>query len=93
MLLHAERPLGISLRIFPCNSSIQECIKSVRNHAKKSYLAYENRVKLHLLRVELRCKLPGKLHRVTGPLAHDVVLNHTFELLINIFFDVFEMSI
>ena len=38
---------------------------------------------LHLLRVELRCKLPGKLYRVTGPLAHDVVLNHTFELLIN----------
>ena len=32
----------------------------------------------------MRCKLPGKLHRVTGgPLAHDVVLNHTFELLIN----------
>ena len=27
---------------------------------------------LHLLRVELRCKLPGKLHRVTGPLAHAV---------------------
>ena len=24
---------------------------------------------LHLLRVELRSKLPGKLHRVTGPLA------------------------
>ena len=38
---------------------------------------------LYLLSVELRCKLPGKLHRVTGPLAHDVVLNHTFELLIN----------
>ena len=29
MLLHAERPLGISLRILPCNSSIQACIKSV----------------------------------------------------------------
>ena len=39
---------------------------------------------LNLLRVELRCKLPGKLHRVTGPLAHRVVLNHTFELLISI---------
>ena len=25
----------------------------------------------------------GKLHRVTGPLAHHVVLNHTFELPIN----------
>ena len=24
-----------------------------------------------------------RLHRVTGPLAHDVVFNHTFELLIN----------
>ena len=38
---------------------------------------------MYLLRVELRCKLPGKLHRVAGPLAHHVVLNHTFELLIN----------
>ena len=38
---------------------------------------------LHLLRVEFRCKFPGKLHRVTEPLAHDVVLSHTFELLIN----------
>ena len=38
---------------------------------------------LHMLRVELRSKLPGKLRRVTGPLAHDVVLNHTFEFLIN----------
>ena len=51
---------------------------------------------LHLLRVELRCKFPGKLHRVTGPLAHHVVSNHIFELLILIpqcFFDIFEMSI
>ena len=36
---------------------------------------------LHLVRVRLRCTLPGKLHRVTGPLAHHVVLNRTFELL------------
>ena len=35
---------------------------------------------MYLLRVELRYKLPGKLHRVTGPLAHAVVLNHIFEL-------------
>ena len=49
------------------------------------FLTYQTFVtNLHLLRVELRCKLPGKLHRVTGPLAHHVVLNHTFELLINI---------
>ena len=42
------------------------------------FLTYQTFVtNLHLLR-ELRCKLPGKLHRVTGPLAHDVVLNHTF---------------
>ena len=34
--------------------------------------------------VELRCTLPGKSHRVTGPLAHHVVLNHTFELLVSI---------
>ena len=34
--------------------------------------------------VELRCTLPGKLHRVTGPLAHHVVLNHTFEFLVAI---------
>ena len=39
MLLHADRPLGISLQILSCNSSIQACIKSVGNHAKKSYLA------------------------------------------------------
>ena len=38
---------------------------------------------LHLLGVEMRSKLPGKLHRVTGPLAHDVVLNHTFEVLLH----------
>ena len=31
MLLHAERPMGISFRILPCNSSIQACIKSVGN--------------------------------------------------------------
>ena len=30
---------------------------------------------LHLLRVELRCKLPGKLHRVTGPLQNDTISN------------------
>ena len=50
------------------------------------FLTYQTFVtNLLLLRVELRCKLPGKLHRVTGPLAHHdhVVLNHTFELLIN----------
>ena len=35
MLLHTQRPLGISLRILPCNSSTQACIKSVDNHAKK----------------------------------------------------------
>ena len=32
--------------------------------------------------VGLRCTLPGNLHRVTGPLAHHVVLNHTFEHLV-----------
>ena len=48
------------------------------------FLKYQTFVtNLHLLRVELRSMLPGKLHRVTGPLAHHVVLNHTFELLIN----------
>ena len=49
------------------------------------FLTYQTFVtNLHLLRVELRCKLLlGNLHRVTGPLAHHVVLNHTFELLIN----------
>ena len=48
------------------------------------FLTYQTFVtNLYLLRIELRCKFPGKLHRVTGPLAHDVVLNHTFELLIN----------
>ena len=60
------------------------------------FLTYQTFVpNLHLLGVELRSKLPGKLHRVTGPFAHDVVLNHTFELLINttMLFDIFEMSI
>ena len=42
------------------------------------FLTYQTFVtNLHLLRVELRCKLLlGNLHRVTGPLAHHVVLNH-----------------
>ena len=32
------------------------------------FLTYQTFVtNLHLLKVELRCKLPGKLHRVTGP--------------------------
>ena len=54
------------------------------SQAANIFLTYQTFVtNLHLLRVELRCKLPGKLHGVTGPLAHDVVLNHTFELLIN----------
>ena len=46
MLLHAERPLGISLRILPCNLSIQACTKSVGNHAKKSYLALTKQGKI-----------------------------------------------
>ena len=44
MLLHAERPLGISLRILPCNSSIQACIKSVGNHAKKFGLRKQGKI-------------------------------------------------
>ena len=44
MLLHAERPLGINLQIFPCNLSIQACIKSVGNHARKSYFGLRKRV-------------------------------------------------
>ena len=62
-------------------------LANTRFHASQFaniFLTYQTFVtNLHLLRVELRCKLPGKLHRVTGPLAHDVVLNHIFELLIN----------
>ena len=43
------------------------------------FVTYQTLVtNLHLLRVELRCKLPGKLHRVTGPLAHHVVLKHIY---------------
>ena len=54
------------------------------------FLTYQTFItNLQLLRVELRCKLPGKLHRVTGPLAHHVVLNHTFD----VFFYILEMSI
>ena len=49
------------------------------------FLTYQTfvTINLHLLRVKLRCKLSGILHRVTGPLAHHVILNHTFEFLIN----------
>ena len=32
---------------------------------------------LHLLRVELRCKLQEKLHRVTGPLVREEKINTT----------------
>ena len=53
-------------------------VKILFHHTHQTFVT-----NLHLLRVELRCKLPGKLHHVTGPLADDVVLNHTFELLIN----------
>ena len=42
MLLHAERPLGISLRVLPCNSSIQACIKSI------GILTQRNRIWLNL---------------------------------------------
>ena len=55
MLLHAERPLGISLQFLPCNSSIQACTKSVGNHAKKSYLASEDRVKFSALAFASAC--------------------------------------
>ena len=37
----------------------------------KVFLTYQTLVtSLHLLRVELRCKLQEKLHRVTGPLKN-----------------------
>ena len=52
---------------FPADASVRITARSIRP----------------CLRVELRWKLPGKLHRVIGPLAHDVVLNLTFELLIS----------
>ena len=53
------------------------------SHFANIFLTYQTFViNLHRSRVELHCKLPGKLHRVTGFLAHDVVSNHTFELLI-----------
>ena len=62
-------------------------VKLANTRFHHSLLIYSKNItfvtNLHLLRVELRCKLPGNLHRVTGPLAHHVVLNHTFELLIN----------
>ena len=86
--------LGCNLQL--CRCKIGKC--TFPSQFANIFLTYQTFVtNLHLLRVELRCKLPGKLHRVTGPLAHDVVLNHTFELLINTtiqcFFDIFEMSI
>ena len=40
------------------------------------FLTYQTFVtNLHLLRVELRCKLQEKLHRVTGPLNESEILN------------------
>ena len=39
------------------------------------FLTYQTFVTiLHLLRVELRCKLQEKLHRVTGPLGKNEVI-------------------
>ena len=39
------------------------------------FLTYQTFVtNLHLLRVELRCKLQEKLHRVTGPLVESAIL-------------------
>ena len=73
----------IQLRIVCCNTHVYTfhvCLCLLANIFLTCQTFVTN---LHLLRVELRCKFPGKLHRVTGPLAHDVVLNHTFELLIN----------
>ena len=51
---------------------------------------------LKLLRVELRCKLAGKIAPCDRAFAHHVILTHTFELLINYynaFLIYFEMSI
>ena len=81
------------------NSSLGRCKigkYTFPSHFANIFLTYQTFVtNLHLLRVELRCKLPGKMQRVTGPLAHHVVLNHTFEFLKNItmLFHIFEMSI
>ncbi len=36
------------------------------NYAVVYYILVQNRPSLHLLTVELRCKLQEKLHRVTG---------------------------
>ena len=63
-----------------CNSPLERCqlVKSVKNFRyvektsaecnEDSYL-----VILHLSRVELHCKLRGKLHRVTWPLGRIVI--------------------
>ena len=69
------------------NSTLKKC-KSVTNvrYVKNILANCDGNVYLpilHLPRVEQRCNLQQKLHRLTGSLALHVVLNHTFELLIN----------
>ena len=47
------------------------------------FLTYQTSVaNLHLLRVELRCKLQEKLPRVTGPLG--VILCHLYSVIFNL---------
>ena len=53
------------------------CIKALLHGA--IFLATCNAI---LLLVDVKLA-NTRLHRATGPLAHDVVLNHTFELPIN----------
>ena len=87
--IHVLRPCHGAIFLATCNAVlllIDVKLANTRFHHSFAniFLTYQTFVtNLNLLRVELRCKLPGKLHRVTGPLAHHVVLNHTFELLIN----------
>ena len=51
------------------NSTLGRCKIGKPNDIADTLLTYQTFVtNLHLLRVELRCKLQEKLHRVTGPL-------------------------
>ena len=82
--------LQVGRKIAPCDRALI--------HVWLAYLFLHSRQVLSSFKCYFKRKylnlLPGKLRRVTGSLAHDVVLNHTFELLINTsFFDIFETSI
>ena len=71
-LIHALRPCH-TVQFFSCNLqryfTLGRCEIGKYTFPAQFAYTYQTFVsKLHLLSVELRCKLPGELHGVTGPL-------------------------